>query len=76
MIYFTLKQLEAFEAVAQCGNFTKASEKLYTTQSSISEHMRILEEWYGAQLIIRYSSNRKLELTEPGRLLFYHTKKS
>ena len=46
-------QLKAFHAVAAAGGFSKAAERLNLTQPAISDHIRKLEEAYGAELFIR-----------------------
>ena len=51
-----LKQLRSFAAVVQCGSFTKASEKLYLSQPTISAHVQKLEEELGKRLILRTNS--------------------
>ena len=38
------KQLQSFVAVVDYGSFTKASEKLFISQPTISTHIRMLEE--------------------------------
>ena len=38
-----LKQLQSFAAVVKYGSFTKAAEKLYISQPTISTHIRALE---------------------------------
>ena len=65
MVNINLKQLEAFVTVADCGSFTEAAEQLYVAQSTVSGHIRALEEELGSTLILR-SGKRKLSLTESG----------
>lgn len=38
------KQLQSFVAVVDYGSFTRASEKLFISQPTISTHIRQLEE--------------------------------
>ena len=38
------KQLRSFVAVADCGSFTQAAAQLYTSQPTVSAHIRQLEE--------------------------------
>ncbi|MFR2849154.1 MAG: LysR family transcriptional regulator, partial [Hungatella hathewayi] len=40
----TLRHLEILKAVAETGNFTKAAETLYITQSAVSHAVKELEE--------------------------------
>ena len=39
-----IRQIEAFVAVAQTGNFTKAAEKLFISRQALSKSVRKLEE--------------------------------
>lgn len=36
--------LRSFVAVVDCGNFTRAAERLHLTQSTVSQQIRRLEE--------------------------------
>lgn len=58
----TLRQLEAFIAVAETHNFTRASEKLRTAQPMVSGLIRELEGELGFRLFDR--STRRVDLTE------------
>ncbi|MEA4965967.1 MAG: selenium metabolism-associated LysR family transcriptional regulator [Oscillospiraceae bacterium] len=55
-----LKQLRSFTAVVQYGSFTKAAEKMYTSQPTISTHIRALEEELQTPLIVRDTKNMKI----------------
>ncbi len=61
-----LWQLRTFVAVAETLNFTKASEKLYLTQSAVSHQMKALEEEFGVPLFIRAKSG--VLLTDAGKI--------
>src|SRR5262245_34739310 len=63
----TLLQLEYFLAAVEHGSFSAAEEGLRVAQPSLSEQVRRLEARLGVLLFVR--TNRKLELTEAGRLL-------
>lgn len=63
----TLRHFEIFKTVAEMGNFTKAAEKLYISQSGVSHAIRDLEEKAGTALFDRLS--KSVCLTESGRLL-------
>lgn len=63
-----LTGLIAFEAAARHLSFTTAAHELRVTQSAVSQQVRTLESALGAMLFAR--SNRGLELTENGRLLY------
>lgn len=65
-------KLRAFYYVAQTGSFTRASESLNISQSSLSRAVQVLEERLGVQLFIRAS--RKLVLTDQGGMLLQTTK--
>ncbi|HEX4923280.1 MAG TPA: LysR family transcriptional regulator [Bdellovibrionales bacterium] len=59
--------LDAFYACAQTRNFTRAAEKLYITQSALSQRIKNLEGELGTTLIIRDRAG--LRLTERGEEL-------
>lgn len=48
-----LKQLQSFCAVVKYKSFTKAAEKLYLSQPTVSTHVRQLEEEFQTSLIVR-----------------------
>lgn len=62
------KQLESFCAVVRYQSFTKAAEKLYISQPTISTHIRMLEQEFNSRLIIRTTKN--IEITPHGKELF------
>lgn len=62
----SMKALCAFEASARHLSFTKTAEELNVTQAAISHRVRTLEEGLNVQLFRRF--NRRLELTDAGRL--------
>ena len=62
-----LGQLEVFLTVAREGRFSRAAEKLYRTQSAISQSIRKLEEDVGEPLFDR--SSREGVLTDAGQVL-------
>ena len=66
MLNFTLKQLEVFVRVAECGSFTEAAEQLYLSQSTVSGHIASLEQALGATLLSR-NTKMKTSLTPQGR---------
>ena len=63
-----LKQLRSFVCVVQCGSFTKASEKLYLSQPTVSAHIQALEEELGKRLLLRTTKN--LEVTPIGQEVY------
>ncbi|WNL44216.1 LysR family transcriptional regulator [Dyella sp. BiH032] len=52
--------LRTFAAVARAGSFTGAAEQLYLSQSTISQHIRRLEELVGRPLFERDTRNVRL----------------
>lgn len=64
----TLRQIEAFIAVASCGSFSRAAEELFLNQSTVSTHIGELEHSLGVRLFIRGS--RKVSMTEEGMLAY------
>ena len=62
------RQLESFCAVVRYQRFTKAAEKLYISQPTISTHIRMLEQEFNSRLIIRTTKN--IEITPHGKELF------
>ncbi len=62
------RQLEAFARVAETRSFSRAADALRLTQSTISEHVRLLEEEVGARLFDRLG--RETLPTRAGELLY------
>lgn len=62
------KQLRSFTAVVQYRSFTKAAEKTYLSQPTVSAHIRMLEEELHTRLLIRDTKN--LEITPKGWELY------
>ena len=62
-----LAQLEVFLTVAREGRFSRAAEKLFRTQSAVSQSIRKLEEELGEPLFDR--SSRDGQLTDAGQVL-------
>lgn len=60
--------MNAFVKVVDCKGFSAAAEKLKTSPTMISNHIRMLEETLGARLLNR--TTRKIGLTEVGRLYY------
>ena len=63
-----IKQLEYVIMAAEMGSFNKASEYLYTTQSSVSKVIRSLEEELGYRIFKRNGSG--VALTDAGKILY------
>jgi DNA-binding transcriptional LysR family regulator len=60
----TLRQLQAFVAVAESGNFSRAAERLHVAQSAVSVLVRELERKLNIRLFDR--TTRRVELTDAG----------
>jgi len=65
-------QLEAFVAVADCRSFSRAAEKLFLSQPTVSAHIKTLESELGTQLFDRGKTD--LLLTSSGDLLYRYAK--
>lgn len=61
----TLKQIEAFLAVADSGNFSRAAVSLQSAQPAVSQAVKDLETELGVRLFDR--TTRRVELTDAGR---------
>jgi DNA-binding transcriptional LysR family regulator len=68
-----LSQLEVFLAVARERRFSRAAEKLYRTQSAVSQTIHKLEQELGEALFDR--SSRDGVLTDAGQVLFEYAEK-
>lgn len=60
--------LSCFQAVSKYKSFSKAAEKLFTSQSSLSKKIRSLEDELGGALFIR-KSNRSVTLSPFGEYI-------
>lgn len=67
-----LRHLRYFVAVAQELNFTRAAEKLHTSQPSLSSQIRDLEQCVGVSLLER--DKRKVTLTAAGECFLQDAK--
>ena len=63
-----IKALRYFVEVVQCNSFTRAAEKLYVTQPTISKMVKSLEDELGGPLLLR--EGRQVRLTDAGRVVF------
>ena len=68
-----LSQLEVFLAVARERRFSRAAEKLFRTQSAVSQTVRKLEDELGEALFDR--SSREGVLTDAGQVLYQYAEK-
>lgn len=69
-----LRQLHYFTTIAQLEHYTRASEKLFVSQSSLSHAISELEKELGVKLFIR--QGRNVKLTKYGEVFYPHAKKT
>lgn len=65
-----IKTLQCFLTLVETENFTRAAQKCFITQPTLSKIIQRLEESLGQTLLIR--NNQKVELTQAGQL-FEHS---
>ncbi|SCK25566.1 LysR family transcriptional regulator [Vogesella sp. LIG4] len=65
--------LKSFVAVVESGSFTRAGDRVHLSQSTVSQHLRRLEELLGCELLDR--SGRYVVTTESGACLLVHARK-
>ncbi|HSP84641.1 MAG TPA: LysR family transcriptional regulator, partial [Psychrobacter sp.] len=56
--------LRTFCTLVEIGHFTRTAERLYMTQSGVSQHIRKLESQLGIDLLIR--QGKQFSLTDAG----------
>ena len=61
----TLRQLVILEAIARCGNFSRAGAELHLTQPAVSMQIKQLESALGMPLFEQMA--KRIHLTEAGR---------
>lgn len=64
------KQLQSYVAVVESQSFTKAAERLFVSQPTISAHIRALEGELKTPLIVR--TTKSIEITPKGRTVYEH----
>lgn len=67
------KQLQYFIVCAETGSFSKAAQRLYTTQPNVSKTIKALEKEMDAALFRRGKNG--IELTDKGRHVYEHAGK-
>ncbi|MEW9572571.1 LysR family transcriptional regulator [Rhodanobacter sp. Si-c] len=70
---FDLDLLRALLAVADCGSFTAASARLHSTQSTVSQKVRRLEDMAGHELLVR--GKRDVRPTDQGEKLLAYARR-
>ena len=63
-------QLRVFVEVARQKSFSRAAEKIFLTQPTVSAHIKSLEKEIGIPLLVR--GQRELQLTDAGKVLFQY----
>ncbi len=69
----TIKQLKYFNTLCKYKNFTKAAEKLFLSQSTLSKSISMLEEDFRIEFINRRA--KEFELTEHGKIFYQFSMK-
>lgn len=67
----TIRHLNIFNTVCECGSITAAAEKLNMAQPAVSTAIKELESFYHTKLFDRM--NRRIYLTESGELLRHYS---
>src|SRR5262245_50354310 len=67
MRHMELNHLQTFIVVAEEGNVTRAAERLFMTPSSVSAHIKALEDELNITLFVRKPQG--MEITEHGSIL-------
>jgi len=70
---FSPQQLLSFVAVCETGSFTRAGERVFLSQSTVSQQVRKLEEVLGKALLERTS--HQVQLTEEGERLLHYARR-
>ena len=73
MLDITIEQINAFHAVASCGSFSRAGEKIFRTQSAVSIQIAKLEDSLNERLFHR--TTKTIELTDAGKVILGYVKR-
>lgn len=73
MFPFTLQQLRILKAIATEKNFTKAADRLYLSQPSLSKQIKRLEK--NLNLVLIYRENNQISFTENGKILLDYSER-
>ena len=68
-----LHQLRVFQAVAKHRGFTRAGEVLHLSQSTVSQHIKQLEEMLGCPLFLRVG--KRVMISEAGTVLLQYAER-
>jgi DNA-binding transcriptional LysR family regulator len=68
-----LVQLRSFVAIADCGGFGRAATALHLSQSTVSQHVRLLERRLRQELV--YKDGRVARFTDAGERLLHEARR-
>ena len=68
-----LHQLRVFQAAIKTGGFTRAGEQLHLSQSTVSQHIKLLEEELGCSLFLRVG--KRVLVTAAGNVLLQYAER-
>jgi LysR family transcriptional activator of glutamate synthase operon len=68
-----LHQLRVFQAAVKSGGFTRAGDELRLSQSTVSQHIKLIEQELGGPLFMRVG--KRVLVTEAGRVLLQYTER-
>jgi len=68
-----LQQLRVFQAAVKNGGFTRAGEALHLSQSTVSQHIKQLEESLGCPLFLRVG--KRVVVSEAGHVLMQYAER-
>ena len=69
----TMQQLEALIQLVDAGSFTRAADKMFLTQPTLTKHIKNLEDAVGTLIINR--ANKSPSLTPEGQVLYNYAKR-
>lgn len=69
-----IEEMKTFIAVVEENNFTRAGEKINLSQPSVSLHINKLEKYFDETLINRSSKEKKIHITENGKVVYMRIK--
>ena len=70
----TERDFELLDILSQTGNITKAADRLYITQLSLSKRIVTIEEELGVTILLR--SRQGIHFTPEGETVLEHTRKA
>jgi LysR family cyn operon transcriptional activator len=68
-----LHQLRVFQSAIKSGGFTRAGEQLHLSQSTVSQHIKVLEDELGCSLFLRVG--KRVLVTEAGNVLLQYAER-